>query len=273
MLYEYSFGEIYIRHAVDDIPNDLNFKMHIHEQCEIYFFISGNVEYLVEGSKYPLDENSLMIMRPAESHKAKITGTDRYERYAINFPVAFADDIDPNKSLIKVFIERSLGQNNLLRASEIDVRLVNKLFSEMCRENDEYHKQLTIRTHLLMLLDMINRAYCDRGQATHKPQSANERMVMYVNDHLFEDLSVSTLAKHFYLSPSQFGRAFRQATGAAPWEYILQKRLTAAKEKIRSGCSAQKACDECGFGDYSAFYRAFIKHFGYAPKESFGNTK
>ncbi len=268
MLNEYSFDDIYIRHAVDEQPDDRHFTMHIHEQCEIYFFISGDVEYLVEGSRYPLDENSLMIMRPAESHKPKIIGSGRYERYAINFPVNFANSIDPEGRLTKVFTERALGKNNMFSTSEIDMTLVNRLFTEMCCDSDDYVKQLTIRTHLLMLLDLINRAFSAKGNTEHKPQNTAERVVMYVNNHLFEDISVPSLAKHFYLSPSQFSRIFRQATGAAPWEYITKKRLTAAKEKIRNGYTAQNACEACGFNDYSAFYRAYTKHFGCSPKEN-----
>lgn len=72
MLNEYSSGNIYIRHAVDEFPNDNDFKMHIHDTCEIYYFISGKVEYIVEGSVYPLEANDLMIMAPSEAHRAKI---------------------------------------------------------------------------------------------------------------------------------------------------------------------------------------------------------
>ncbi len=235
MLKEYSFDNIYIRHAIDQSPDDKDFTMHIHEQCEIYFFVSGRIEYLVEGSKYPLDENSLMIMRPAESHKARIAESVRYERYAINFPLSFACNIDPDGSLIKAFTEHSLGKENMFGASEMDMKLVHKLFSEMCGDDSDYNKQLTIKTHLLILLDMINRAFSERGNIEHKPQSNAERIVMYVNNHLFEDISVPLLAKHFYLSPSQFSRIFRQSTGAAPWDYVIKKRLTIAKELLRNG--------------------------------------
>mgnify|MGYP003290870489 FL=1 len=48
MLKEYSFEYIYIRHARDDEPDEKSFTMHIHDHCEIYFFISGDVEYLEE---------------------------------------------------------------------------------------------------------------------------------------------------------------------------------------------------------------------------------
>ncbi len=265
MLNEYSFQNIYIRHAIDDSPDDRDFTMHIHEQCEIYFFVSGGVEYLVEGSKYPLDENSLMIMRPSESHKARISESVRYERYAVNFPLAFTEATDPEGSLTKAFISRPLGKGNMFTSAEMDMKLVGKLFSEMCSTDTDYNRQLTIRTHLFILLDMINRAFTERKSVGHKSVSAAERIVVYVNNHLFEDISVPKLAKHFYLSPSQFSRVFRQATGASPWDYITRKRLTAAKEMIGSGSSAQKASEHCGFGDYSSFYRAYTKYFGCAP--------
>lgn len=267
MLKEYSFGNIYIRHAVDDCPDDKFFTMHIHEQCEIYFFVSGNVEYLVEGSKYPLNENALMIMCPAEAHKPKILGKERYERYAINFPVSFAESIDPQNRLMKAFTERPLGKNNMIGCSAIDMKLVEKLFAEMCNDGEDYSQQLTIKTHLLMLLEMINCAYNKQETVEHKTQSTAERIVAYVNNHLFEGISVPKLAEHFYLSPSHFSRVFRQATGASPWEYITKKRLTAAKEKIRSGSSARQASESCGFGDYSAFYRAYTKYFGCSPTD------
>lgn len=265
MLYEYSFDSIYIRHAVDDIPDDKDFTMHIHEQCEIYFLVTGDVTYLVEGSEYPLQENNLMIMRPSEAHKPKITGNGRYERYAVNFPLTFADSIDPERRLFMPFTDRQLGKGNMFGAADIDVALIQRLFDEMCGGSSEYSNKLTIRTHLLMLLDIISRAFFTKGSTEHTPKSTAERIVIYVNEHLFEEITIPSLAGHFYLSPSQFTRIFRKATGAAPWEYITKKRLTAAKSIIRSGSSAQHAAESCGFKDYSVFYKAYIGHFGCAP--------
>ncbi|MBQ9136721.1 MAG: helix-turn-helix domain-containing protein [Lachnospiraceae bacterium] len=268
MLKEYCFGDIYIRHAIDDFPDDKDFSMHIHDCFEIYFCVSGEVDYLVEGSKYRLDNNSLMIMRPAESHKAKILDKKRYERYAINFPVSFVHAIDPQGRLLNPFMERALGKNNFYNARDIDTGLLSRLLYEMCYDSeDAYNRNLTITTHLWMILDMINRAFSMKGNAEYQPQSNAENIVMYVNNHLFEELSVPALAEYFYLSTSQFSRVFKQATGAAPWDYIIKKRLTAAKEKIRSGFSAQEACETCGFKEYSAFYRAYMKHFGCSPKK------
>ena len=268
MLKEYSFEDIYIRHARDDEPDAKSFTMHIHDKCEIYFFVSGDVEYLVEGSKYPLCEGSLMIIRPAEAHAPKINGKSTYERYAVNFPLELVKNIDPELRLLTPFTARALGKDNMFSSSEFDVKLVNKLFSEMCSDNDDYTRRLTINTHLITLLDIINRAWNDKKKSKGKKKSLSECIVIYVNEHLTEDISVPLLAQQFYLSTSQLGRIFRQATGAAPWEYITKKRLTIAREMLKNGTSAQETAENCGFKDYSVFYRAYVKQFGKAPKHN-----
>lgn len=267
-LQEFNAGDLYTRYAVEDDPDDRDFTMHVHEHCEIFYFAAGDAAYLVEGSRYLLQSGDIMIMRPAESHRTKILGKSRYERYVINFSPAMIDNIDPQRRLLKAFFDRPLGRGNLYSSPELDkIRLKTVFCDACCCDRDDYGRRVKVLTNLLILLDAINDAYLKRGKAEDMPlRSLSEQMVAYVNLHLFEELSVPMLAKQFFLSPSQFSRSFKRATGAAPWEYITIKRLTAAREKIRSGESAQSAGEDCGFGDYSAFYRAYIKFFGCSPK-------
>lgn len=268
VLQEFDSEDLYMRYAVDENPDDSNFVMHVHDRYEIYYFVSGNAEYLVEGANYQLTPGCILIMRPSESHRVKILGSEKYERYAINFSVSAIDNIDPQRRLIKAFFNRPSGRGNLYLPTEFKEDNIQRLFSEMFHGTDDYEKRLRLITRLFLLLSMINNAFLNRGSAEYlPPQSMSEKMVSYVNTHLLEKLSVPILANHFFLSTSQFSRIFKQATGAAPWEYITIKRLTAAREKMRGGYSAQNACEICGFGDYSAFYRAYVKYFGYPPQK------
>ena len=268
VLQEFRSDDLYMRYAVDEAPDDKNYFMHVHEQCEIFYFVSGHAEYLVEGTKYPLKSGSILIMRPSESHRAKILDARKYERYAVNFSVSVTDHIDPQHRFMKAFFDRPLGRGNLYLPSEFNNENIRKIFDEMRGGTDDYERQLKILSHLFLLLNMIDNAFTKRGSADYAPpQSIAEEIVSYVNTHLFEELSVSMLADYFFLSTSQFGRIFKQATGAAPWEYITIKRLTMAREKIRSGISAQNAGEICGFGDYSAFYRSYVKYFGHSPQK------
>ena len=130
---------------------------------------------------------------------------------------------------------------------------------------DEYGKRLKVLTNLLHILDAVYQAYLQRGAAEYMPPACRtEEIVAYINAHLSDDISIPLLAEHFFLSPSQFNRVFKAAMGASPWAYITAKRLTTAREKIRGGDSVQSAFEGSGFCDYSAFYRAYTKHFGHA---------
>lgn len=269
IIYEYSASDLYARYDIDEKPDAKNFSMHIHDRYEIYCFVSGEVKYLVEGYEYTLEPGTLMIMRPGESHAAKILAEKRYERYSVNFYESLLDDIDPEHRLTAAFADRPLGCGNRYSISELrDVESLD-IFKKMCRKGvDTYEERRKINVYLLFLLEKISEAYQRRDNAEYvQPDNVSQRIVAYVNRHLFDELSVPFLAGKFFLSTSQLGRIFKQATGSCVWEYVIAKRLTAAREKMRSGFSAKEASDMCGFGDYSAFYRAYVKHFGCAPTD------
>lgn len=45
---EFSSGDLYVRYAVNEAPDDKDFSMHVHERCEIFYFVSGE-----RGDRYP----------------------------------------------------------------------------------------------------------------------------------------------------------------------------------------------------------------------------
>ncbi|MCI8359840.1 MAG: AraC family transcriptional regulator [Clostridiales bacterium] len=67
------------------------------------------------------------------------------------------------------------------------------------------------------------------------------------------------------MSRSQLNRLFRQATGSSVWDYILLKRLVAARNAIRKGSAASEAAIACDWKDYSSFYRSYKTRFGVSP--------
>ena len=268
MLNEFETHNIYIRHAIDENPKPVNYKMHIHSRCEIYFFVSGKVDYLVEGSRYPLTPNSLMIMRPSELHVAHVLMEEQYERFAINFPLTFMSEADPNNILMKPFLERELGKDNLFTENELDVKLARNLFLNMTKPKTDYERNLAIQSNLPLLLYMISQAFSERKQREQNPPGFAERVIRYINQHLFDEITVPSVSEHFNLSTSQFTRIFKKNVGSSPWEYILRKRLIAARALLHNGTSTQKACENCGFSDYSSFYRAYVKYFHESPGES-----
>ena len=62
---------------------------------------------------------------------------------------------------------------------------------------------------------------------------------------------------------------YKVKSGMTIYQYILHLRLNAAEDMIKNGVSVISASQQCGFGDYSNYYRCFKKEYGVAPREYF----
>ncbi len=93
-------------------------------------------------------------------------------------------------------------------------------------------------------------------------------IIEYVNNNLTKDISIEHLCDKFFISRAQLYRSFRNTTGSSVWDYVVTKRLLLAKSYISDGIRASEASAACGFHDYSAFYRAYLKRYGETPSGS-----
>ena len=265
--YEHEANDIYTRHVREEHADGSGYKMHIHERCELYYFIEGKADYLVEGTEYHMKRGSLLAMSPGEVHRARLLDNGIYERYAVNFPVSLFDDIDPERRLMRLYTDRALGQMNLYEKPDFEV-----LFEQICAEyDDDYDRRLAAYRIIMEILSGLDDDFDDAAEAKtggrHRRKSTlSEKILKYVNSHISDELSIPILSEKFYVSQSQIGRIFKQSTGASPWEYITAKRLVAARKMLEEGKTAGEAAEKCGFGDYSSFYRAYVKRYGESPR-------
>ncbi len=83
------------------------------------------------------------------------------------------------------------------------------------------------------------------------------RVEDYVRSHLSESLSLQTLASVVEMTPFNFLRAFRLATGHTPHQWLLRLRAGQALEMLKANPSltTAQAAAECGFVDRSHLAR------------------
>jgi two-component system response regulator YesN len=66
--------------------------------------------------------------------------------------------------------------------------------------------------------------------------------------------------------PFHLSRIFKKETGYTYSEYVMQRRMNAAKKWIESGKKVYEAAALTGFKDVKYFSRAFRKYWGVPPK-------
>lgn len=93
------------------------------------------------------------------------------------------------------------------------------------------------------------------------------RIILYLEDHLTEELSLDELAEKVELSKYQLIRRFREEKGTTPWKYVIQQRVEKAKRLLERGTPSGQVAAETGFYDQSHFSKSFRDETGQTPKE------
>lgn len=90
--------------------------------------------------------------------------------------------------------------------------------------------------------------------------------VDYIKKNLHQKLSIESIAKLTYVSKSNFFRMFKDELGTSPNEFILQERISRAKELLKNQNSIKETAYQTGFSDTNYFTRVFKQFVGVTPK-------
>ena len=255
----------------DDYPKEVT--LHHHDFYEIYFFLSGNVQYNIESRSYLLTPGDVLLISPMELHQPMFGEAHRtYERIVIWINKQFLEGFSlPGQELTKCFDTNVPGHTNLLRPEGVTRQyltfILEQLLSELASEDS--YREIASMTYLAQTLVTLNRLAAKNRQGSLEPISDSPvySVLGYINEHYSEDLSLDHLANRFFVSKYHLSREFQRLVGTSVHRYIIQKRLVMAKQMLSEGKPSSEVYQHCGFGDYSNFYRAFKAEYQISPKD------
>ncbi len=254
-------------HLRDSAGQERDF--HFHDFDKLVLLLGGQVEYLVEDQRFELAPGTVLLVKQHTIHKAVIDRSRPYERIILYLNRAFFERTLPEARLFESFETAGRTGRWLLAPDEGQQReIMATLASYERAEGDTRFGAQTMRDTLIMqLLVQVGRLNAAEAERETAFDPKIQETLSYINEQLASPLSVEELAERVYLSRSHFMRLFKAQTGSTVHAYIRQKRLLTAARLLREGVPASRAAAESGFGDYSAFHRAFRESFGVSPGE------
>jgi transcriptional regulator GlxA family with amidase domain len=90
----------------------------------------------------------------------------------------------------------------------------------------------------------------------------------YIAAHFAENLTIERLAERASMSPRNFQRRFKSATGRLPGDYLQAQRIAVARQLMEQGnCPVRQACSRVGYEDLAFFRKLFRRVTGMTPGE------
>ena len=251
----YPNGITYRHSSSVEIPGSIG-GLHCHSGFELLYLISGGMTHVVEDRKYLLKSGDLILVRHSTYHYMESLTDELYERYNILF--------DPEQIGVDLsWLPKDMEVISLLN-NPVAMGLFEKL-DYYCEglSAEEFGKLLEQMIRELFLNLRISSDNRHREKIVDSPMLT--RVLTYINDNLFTITDVEEIAQALYISPSNLFTLFRTSLRQTPKKYITEKRLLAAQRRILAGHKPTEVFKECGFRDYTTFFRSYTARFGHAP--------
>lgn len=257
------------------IPQDFpRVDLHWHEQMEIIYVKKGSGAVTVGSARCPVCAGSIMPILPGELHAIDGDPGVRMEYENIIFSLELVDNrVENDWSRRHVISPLRRGTLHFPRPIHKGTPLHNEVSASLdsadraCSEKREGYS-LLVRSSLFRLLYALYIHRSGNESLVPSPyEDAIKQVLLYVQTHFAEPLSVRKAASLIDYSEAHFMRVFRKETGVTFVEYLSDYRLRYAAYLLRESTeSVSEIASQCGFESASYFTRCFRRKYNMSPK-------
>ena len=262
-------------HARLDIKkggNDL-FKPLKTRDCRLFYILSGDGSMKVDGTDYAFEDDMLILFKAGTEYEWQVENANYY---AINFD--FSNKYSNIKQGFHPIPSSSFEKTSLFDCGEIEdvfefekpiilskalslKHLIRNIITESAFE-EKYTQQvldLLLKQLLFEILRLSNISSTDNT-------SNIKQVIGYLHDHYSENITNTHLAQRFGYNPTYLGRIFKNHTGMAIHEFLIELRLKAAAELlVTSSLSISEISKQVGIPDIYHFSKFFKSKMGLTP--------
>lgn len=259
-------------HYREPRPNTV--EVHHHDFYEVYYLLSGEVEYWVDGRIIRMQKGDLLLINPLELHRPIVdTGSQVYERIVLWINKEYLESLHSEHMDLSRCFDTSLpNHSHLIRPPASERSILTARMGEMVREyySRELGGYLSAYGLFLQFMVQLNRMATrdvTPQEETQQLSTLVQNVLSYISENLGQPMTLESIAAQFYVSKYYLSHAFSREVGVSVYRYILLRRLLMARQLLTAGETAGQVCRVCGFSDYTSFYRAFKSEYGISPRE------
>ena len=185
--------------------------------------------------------------------------------------------IDEVKSYLEhLSVSSAMGRSKLLGfQQDFDQMIFAALKQKGLRAHELFNDSKTVEMHgsaiqsiqeMLEWVESVVERTIEYINGTQKLMSPVEKAKNYIRLNLDKELTREEIASYVYLNPDYFDRVFKKDTGASVARFIMQERLTKAKELLeKTDISISTIAENVGYPNSANFSSMFKRMTGMNP--------
>jgi len=242
-----------------------------HNNCEIGFFVSGNISTVVENNVYFLQSGNILTIAPNEMHMGKILKDGKFEYFQFDIPNELGNFLGEENVLLNCFLKRKIGEKNLINPSSAITEIIyEKLYKiKELILSETIDKKMLCFSYFIQIMSLVNEAFNNPAYISlneiKKAPEILEKLVTIINSDYKTLYSVNDITVKANISKSYLTKLFKKYIGFTPYQFLLSKKISSAKLLLRNGANVTEACYQSGFNDYSYFISIFKQTEGLTP--------
>ena len=251
-------SEIYTKFYQEKGTN-YNFSGEKHSYWELTYVDKGELLTTIDGVSYHLKQGDLIFYAPMQFHTQSTFEKISSSYLTINFKMNFN--------------HADLLCNKIFSLKRDSYFIVTKLIEELSNDN-LYSNDLSLCYLKQLIIQMLrlNNSHFHSKPTTHMQQTYENELLndilLYIDDNIYEKISVSTLCEHFCISTSMLHSLFRKNMNNTAKNYINELKLSKSKELIRNSTHTLSEISEMlGFSSIHYFSKKFKSYFNISPTE------
>jgi AraC family transcriptional activator of pobA len=274
--YETPRGAIDLQRFGTENPR-VRIGLHGHRDLELLYFERGGGEHRVGTQVWPLETGDLALIAPGQVHDLSAMGADAVG-WAVEFSAQELRDLGRGDAsllwranpLLYPFVEAeadpSVGRFHVPQHDRARwVRRLEDLRREV-REQPDGHEAATAALLLLVLTDLARLARDVTGQMRARDEPLLARVFEVIDQRYAERLTLRDVAADVGLSGGHLTTVVRRRTGRTVLDWILERRLAAARSLLlQSDLTVEAIALRVGFDDPAYFSRRFRHAHGVPP--------
>lgn len=254
------------------------YTLHSHNGYEILPLVNGNVSLFYESDSILMHPGDVILIPPYVFHRGYQNDDTPYIRDVLNIREDYTlpGREDDYEKLCHTFFTEDNQKINVVHPSAEAFQEIHHLMlqiSETLQKPADFENLLLRDAYVAQVLILLYKAVLHRPadyQTTDTwPDSMPQFLIdtfQYINAHLTEPLSLDDIENAIHMNKYYLCRVFHEFTGGSIGQYIIEKRLALARQKIQAGAAPSDACFQSGFNNYANFSRTFNRHVGVSPK-------